>query len=322
MAERVVTSSWYRALLVLLLATSAGILIHRVFLDESTRISVTLSPAKMRLRGEAGPARTEFRVVTPLPVIDVRINGSGPFPFVVDTGAACTLVAAHLADELLVRADTTLSLGDGESPLWYVERLDIGSATFEHFGVASDDSTDGGLLTMEELSDRIGHDVKGILGFSIFGSCQVVLDFPSGELRVRGARESDRQVRRVLAFEDPSRPIVQVFVKTDPVTPLRLLIDTGFSGSLQLGGLRNLPLETSHQHAHGNRTFVGYEKVRGARLAAPIVIAGHRLERVVAQILDEKIPLGEDRDGLIGMGLLRGCALSFDASEGLVEITW
>ena len=70
------------------------------------------------------------------PVVDVKINGQGPFKFFLDTGAGGTVLDQKLADELKLPTDGKTKIGDPSDPEGItanrnkIEDLEVGGATF------------------------------------------------------------------------------------------------------------------------------------------------------------------------------------------------
>lgn len=318
-------SRGFLLLMVLVLLATSVLWVLQGFLREGREVIVGVAPEKTRVAGEGDlDASVPLRSVVPIPLVDVTINDKGPFAFIIDTGAPLTVVSDDLAGSLgLPRASGRLPLGGGTSPLWFVEKLELREVSFERFGVASDASTDTRLLTMAELSERLGQEVRGILGFPMFSSCVVNLDFPAAKLRIGpsgppGGLEEDQP--HTVSWSDPQRPMVPVRVDGEGIRNLRLLVDTGFDGSILLEApAPALPVREGPERRHVKRTFYGQRVYRVAELAVPLRIAGHAFEGVLAGF-SENEPV-EPRDGFLGMGLLKDFSLSLDARRRLFRLT-
>jgi predicted aspartyl protease len=324
-SRRFEKSRGFLILMMLALLAASGLWALQSLLRETREVTVGIAPEKTRFSGEGDlDASVPLRSVLPIPLVDVTINDKGPFAFIIDTGAPLTVLSDDLAGSLgLPRASGRLPLGAGTSPLWFVEALELGDVSFERFGVASDASTDTRLLTMEELSERLGQKVRGILGFPMFSSCVVTLDFPDAELRIRasvapgGLEEGERHTA---SWSDPQRPIVPVGVVGEGVRDLRLLVDTGFDGSILLEATApKVSVTEGPERRHVKRTFYGQRIYRVAELAVPLSIAGHVFEGVPAGF-SENDPM-EPRDGFLGMVILKDFSLSLDARRRLFRLT-
>ena len=136
--------------------------------------------------------------------VNVCIDGRGPYPFVVDSGAGESIIDAHLAARLdLPHAGPTSAIaGVGceatsrpvTVPTWSVEGVPLASQT----------------LTAATLPDFGGHGQPvGLLGsdvFSRFGSFRV--DFTAGTLTFPGPEGPVPGASRVKALSGPAPPPV------------------------------------------------------------------------------------------------------------------
>jgi hypothetical protein len=97
------------------------------------------------------------------PLVDVRINGKGPFPFILDTGAAGTVIAADLIEELAIR--------DGR-----IRELSLGEATI----------TDLLAFPFPGLSGLGGdRPPRGVLSAAAFPGYLLTLDYPGRKIALR-----------------------------------------------------------------------------------------------------------------------------------------
>src|SRR5437868_5597993 len=94
--------------------------------------AVEASPAEPARQAEATPAVAASGISVPMldfggrPVVAVRINGKGPFLFVLDTGAGRTVVESSLAEELSLS-----SAGAGNT----IKQLEIGDFSLRDVSV-------------------------------------------------------------------------------------------------------------------------------------------------------------------------------------------
>jgi Aspartyl protease len=105
------------------------------------------------------------------PIIGVRVNGAGPFPFILDTGSTHSSIATQLARALgvpaVARTTVTSSLGQHVQPVVNLDSLQIGPATTIN------------VLATEVADEELGNkrDVRGVLGQDVLGSLVYTLDF-------------------------------------------------------------------------------------------------------------------------------------------------
>ncbi|MHA2233442.1 MAG: aspartyl protease family protein, partial [Candidatus Hodarchaeales archaeon] len=108
--------------------------------------------------------------------VPVFINGSGPFTFVVDTGAGGTVITSQLAEKLELSLDSSdvqvLAPGGGTGGNFAVlEQLSVASAVQENASVV--------VLDLKAVSPRGGLIHNGILGYPFLKDYETVIDYPN-----------------------------------------------------------------------------------------------------------------------------------------------
>jgi predicted aspartyl protease len=107
-------------------------------------------------------------------VVPVEVNGSGPFDFILDTGATLTCVDSVLGDSLALPERGGLlgygvgAGGSGRMRFVQVDSLRVGAARAEDLAAC--------VLDLEQVR-TIGLDVDGLLGLNFLKSFRVTLDF-------------------------------------------------------------------------------------------------------------------------------------------------
>ena len=127
------------------------------------------------------------------PIVQVEVNGKGPFPFILDTGSTHTSIgdrlAASLGAPVVARTTVASSLGDTVQPVVRLDRLVIGPV------VAS------GVLATEvsALSLDPDDEICGVLGQDILASLVYTIDFAARRIewnaRTPPARSSTLNLR-------------------------------------------------------------------------------------------------------------------------------
>lgn len=158
------------------------------------------------------PGRTELpkqRVVVPMviegwqPIIEVKVNGEGPFRFLFDTGAAGGgRISADLANRLgLQEVGEVIASDPSRRNARTVKRvgidtLEIGGAKFSGIAMMRDDRS---------IAERMEQsDIAGIIGFGVFHDCLVTLDYPGGKLTIESGRLPKPDGKKILPFESPN----------------------------------------------------------------------------------------------------------------------
>jgi predicted aspartyl protease len=161
-----------------------------------------LSPATVP--AQVGPGEVAFELAGPggaAIVVPIRLNGEGPFNFVVDTGATFTCVDQELAERLkLPDKAGTIGFGaglGGAGALRVVEidAVEVGSARATNLTAA--------VIDLENIKGA-GLDVHGLLGLNFLQSYRVTFDFE----------------RKVLELKQPGGPLPRA-VAAEARTPTR-----------------------------------------------------------------------------------------------------
>ena len=145
-----------------------------------------------------------------MPVVEVKLNGQGPFAFMIDTGAGMQAdidpaVAERLKLPLSGRAINGDPSGqnDREVATAKIESLAIGKAEFHN-------------VTAVVRPQRITKDypdVDGILGFALFTDYLLTLDYPAMQVRLARGALPVANGADVLNFEIENRiPIVDLAI--------------------------------------------------------------------------------------------------------------
>ena len=163
-----------------------------------------------------GPKETHLpdeEVVIPIDVstghaiVDVKIDGKGPFPLFLDTAASGSMLDQDLVEELgLPVVGQTLG-GDPSDPtalqldLVAVSTVELGDVRFEEITAASWD---------RPAAARGGRE-RGILGLPTFEECLFTLDYEKGELRLsRGTLPEPREDAQVVSFHRRDNGLISV----------------------------------------------------------------------------------------------------------------
>lgn len=110
----------------------------------------------------------------PVMLVKVRVNGHGPYSFLVDTGATVTIVDASLARNLGLKplpvAVQGIGAGGSFSTRAYVASIAVGQA--------SDDRVVVGTYDLTQIGAAVGR-IDGLLGYNFLKSYRVTIDYPA-----------------------------------------------------------------------------------------------------------------------------------------------
>jgi predicted aspartyl protease len=228
----------------------------------------------------------------------VRINGQGPFDFLVDTGSERTVISRELAATLSLRPGPTVRLhettGTDDVGAVMVDRLEIGDRQVEHIAAPA--------LAAADLG------AAGILGIDALRDLHLVMDFRAMRLTTTASRpepvlEGDTIVVRgrgrfgQLVLVDSKIHGVRVFVVLDSGSqisignPELLKLLTGRDTSPAPGAVAEITSVTGRKRTveldQIDEATVGGLTIRNMKLAfAPLPIFDHlRLTRQPALLL-------------------------------------
>lgn len=164
-----------------------------------------------------------------LVLLDVELDGHGPFRFLLDTGASWCIVSPEVAERVGERSrlghDVTAAEGEvvtvGHS--LQLDELRCGSWAVEEL--------DALVVDLSAASEVLHTRLDGILGWPAFGEVQLVIDGPRREVAVRAGRLQPTDGQRVLHLHGRFLPHVQL---ETPRGFVRVLVDSGSAGSLSL----------------------------------------------------------------------------------------
>lgn len=243
------------------------------------------------------------------PVIELRLNGRGPYRLIMDSGAGASLILdADLADELALKANGTQRLGDPANP----EAIEA--------GIISLKSVEVGDLRLENVSaltwDRklyTGPDrPRGVLGLGLFGERMVTFDFPHQRFRVAEGSLPAPDGATVLSARWMHIPSIEIEVGGQK---FEAHLDTGSMGFISVpdSAKETLPLTSPPVEVGRARSVNSDFAVSEAPLKGTAKIGSITIE-------DPPIRFMPFPQANIGSELLRSVAVTFDRSNGRVRL--
>ena len=207
------------------------------------------------------------------PVVDVMVNGKGPFPFVLDTGAGGTVLGGDLVQELGLPTVGEVRIGDPINPHGLaakqvrIDRLAIGGLTL----------SDTSATAVENSGFREHLGARGVLGMPLFAELLLTIDYSGHEVRIARGDLPDPDGKEILAFRQDHSIHVPITVAS---VAIDADLDTGSPGAVSLPEeyMEKLPLEGKPVQVGKARTVTAEFPVYGATLKGAVQIGGHRLE--------------------------------------------
>lgn len=235
------------------------------------------------------------------PVVEVRINGKGPFPFILDTGADETDVEGSLINALALPG-TRAGLVTGGAR---IEDLTLGAAVLHGVTVAR-----------APMLAALGgtNPPRGVLSASYFPGYLVVLDYPAQKITIRQGSlppADDRHIFQYTAADVLPRAPVRIAgqefrVHVDSGSPAGLTVPMKFSEQVPL---TDKPKEVARFQTPGGEFPVWAGTVNG-----PITLGDYKLEIAQVNFSDVK-PGPGPAVGNMGYQVLRGFIVTLDSKN-------
>ncbi len=245
------------------------------------------------------------------PVVEARIEGQGPFRFVLDTGASGTVLSESLAARLKLPFLGDAKVGSqmatsGTGHLVKIGRLDLPGVTLSTLLAVA---TDLGRV-FKEPDDPVG--VLSATG--LFPGYLVTFDYPRARIVLREGELPAPDGASVLGY-DFSRRVPRLKIQVAGIE-LDALLDTGSGRGLTLPAAYEdrLPLAGKSAPAGTGRMVNKQFEIRSARLEGSVTVGRHTIDRPVIHFVEGT---GE---GNVGYDILRRFTLTFDAKNRRLKI--
>jgi hypothetical protein len=188
-----------------------------------------------------------FELINNLVVIEASLNGSTPMKFILDTGVGTTIISSlPVGEEIYLpnsRVVSLTGLGEGES----VEAIYTNNNTL---GLGRVQAENLEVLYLKEnifmLSSFMGTEVHGIIGYDMFASFAVELNYRAKEIYIYDTDEFEEKFQKLpnhrkwfkypihIEEKKPYINLVYQHKKDSDPTEIRLLIDSGSSNAFSL----------------------------------------------------------------------------------------
>lgn len=128
----------------------------------------------------------------PLLIVQGWVNGTGPFDFVVDTGASLTILSPRVARDAGVNSSgsNAKAVGAGghlEVSYAEVDSLKIGSMKVAKLRVA--------IMDLKGIDQAIKLRLGGIIGYNLLKQYRVTIDYPNKRLFLDAPASGDSSVK-------------------------------------------------------------------------------------------------------------------------------
>ena len=248
----------------------------------------------------------------PMPVVEVMINGKGPFHFTIDTGAQMQAsVDSSIIGQLNLKPNGQVRGGDpsGRNPIVFdtvlLDSLSLGGVVFRDVTAISRQPRTGPPLP----------GVDGILGFGLFTDYLLTLDYPGKQLKLARANLPATNGADILPFENPQViPIVEISIGD---LKMKAHIDSGnISGKFMLPAalVEKLKLASEPITVGRARTVSNEIEIKEVRLSETIKLGSFEFNQPTITF-----PAIADAVN-IGLKTLREFSLTFDQKNRRVKL--
>jgi len=270
-----------------------------------------------------------FRVIRNMIVIQLRINNKGPFNFVLDTGVGIMIITnPKLIDSLDISARRSIKipgLGDGEDGEAYITsplNIDIPGLTSYDVSAA--------VLKKDQfnLSEYAGMPISGLLGYELFSSLAIKIDFSDSTLTA--CRPADLHVFRngdkiPITIED-RKPYMQANItfKNGKKVNSKLVIDIGAGHPVSIENMiKNNGLPQKFIAANLGVGLNGPINGFISRITE-IEVGNFKIKDVLASFPNDSKRSVKSyivrRDGNLGLGILKKFDVIFDYPDSVLYL--
>jgi len=272
------------------------------------------------------PIEVPFEFVHKQIVVQVKVNGKGPFSMLLDTDTDPSAIDSGTARDLGLSVGTSGSRASGsgtEVNTVYPTTLgtvELGSVIAKQVAAAT--------IDLSKISQRLERPIQGVLGFSFLKDRIVQIDYPNSTLRfyaqspypgIQFGPNTVNIIALPLRREDGVAIIDSVFINNEK---MRATLDTGSSGTFSLTPDEVATLGLDEPANDGRtETSVGYNGQYEARsgLLKSVRLGRYSLDSVPATLW---LPnTGHDKKNYqvnIGNGFFQDFKMTFDFKNKVV----
>jgi predicted aspartyl protease len=269
-----------------------------------------------------------FRIIRNMVIVELKINGKGPFNFILDTGVGLMLITdPKLVDSINIPSKRTIKIYgvSGENYEAYITPvLNVEMPNINSFGVSA------AILKKDHfgLSNYAGMPIHGLLGYEFFSNLAVRFNFYDSTLTVskpQYVRLLRKGTKIPLSIED-QKPYMntQIKLQDGKTMQAKLLLDLGAGHPASLEHL--LKDEGLPQNFIAANLGVGLTgPVTGyISRVSEIELGSYKMKDVITSFPDMNYLKQQlsvvPRDGSIGVGVLKRFIMIIDYAGGAMYL--
>ncbi len=250
-----------------------------------------------------GVHRAAFDLSSGRPVVEIMINGQGPYPFIFDTGASGAMMRSSLVDELGLEITGRRSVNSpaGGDP------VEVDTTELDHIALGGA-GTDGIQAIVIDFGDPEQMGSVGVIGPDIFSDYgRVAYDFSINEVEIGGTLHHGEDA----SWQDFSAttPLIEIPIRVgDTTVPVH--IDTGNPSTLSFpeDRVQELPLTGPLRVVGQARTIDRVMEVQSAPIDTPAIIGD--VEIPLTRVVTFPLPFAN-----MGSAALDGLYLEIDWTQ-------
>ncbi len=293
-------------------------------IDLAERLESFKDTKPYKIIGDKEKFVVKIKQINPLPIIEVKINGGDTVNFLIDTGAAETIIDKDFAEELKLETFTTKTgtFAGGKqasTTLGKAKSITLGDLTIENFPVT--------ILPVRPFSQIFGGtQIDGIIGTVLFYHFITTMDYPNGELIFR--RNTKEQLKVLEDEIKDKNPIEMPFWMAEDHFMVAwgsvnnndktlFFLDTGLAGGGFTGAKKTLEdgnVELDEENAF--EAMGGGGKVKVIPFVVKELAFGDAVEKNINGVFANNFPIeykvGFRIGGIISHQFFKPYALTFD----------
>jgi hypothetical protein len=285
---------------------------------------------KFEFSGKRKRENLTFRMIKNQMVIQLLINGKGPFNFILDTGVGLVLITdPKLIDTVSLqnlRSIYITGFGEGEIISAFIAPsvdLQIGNTIAKDIPVA--------ILEKDifELSNYVGMPIHGLIGYEFFQSFVVKLNFSTSTITVFQPEKAyiPRKGSRIPLSIEERKPYINTTIQLNSgkKLPVKLIIDTGAGHPVSLETIDGVPIELPDERIRGNLGVGLTGPIDGyiGRISS-LHLGKYTLNNVIAAFPDYEDAASRvfsiNRNGNMGLEIIKRFNVVFDYNRASIYL--
>lgn len=248
--------------------------------------------------------QVRFKQVQNQIVVQVTVNGAGPFDFIFDTGASSTVIDFALAGQLALspfeRSPVLTVSGSKTVPCYRLDTLALGPKSVQNLKVLSVD-----LREIHKISSR----TRGVLGQNFLSEFDYILNYREQriEFEENGEFVNTLQGTRIPIERDRGRVLIITQPSSAQKQASKLVMDSGASSVVVFNAATkdsDLEIELDVNGGINASTIVGSQRISTGRLRK-LQVGDEKFSGLPVRVIDNRTAAERSENGLLPTSLFR-----------------